>query len=304
MTWVGASWTSAEPVWKPALNCQNLVTWIPYIAIWWINSKIPEGSMITSENSSVARESSRVIILKSCLNSTGHSACTSKVRDIFDRHTHVPNDWWQLMGSHVPQPWDHRNSMTAPVRNITQRLYDDVISAANDLFDQWDPISVTLKETVCGPLGGQCGKIKNYIFNSSNWGQKSKTRVSYWWRYISLFAHAFSLKCIHSPTWKLKKKTNALVNVPKKETHHESDDLNRISSREFTCLLLFALLVTHKEKRQSRMPVNLKKTEFAPAVVQAKSSSHTFHPEATGAGGKVQSKKLYRLKRKLLHLQY
>ena len=34
------------------------------IAIWWINSKVPKGSMITSENSSVARESSRVIILK------------------------------------------------------------------------------------------------------------------------------------------------------------------------------------------------------------------------------------------------
>ena len=64
---------------------------------------------------------------------------------------------------------------------------------------------------------------------------------------------------------------------------------------------LFALLVTHKEKRQSRIPVNLKMTEFAPAGVQAGSSTHTFHPEATGAGGKVQSKKLYRLKRK--HLQ-
>ena len=64
---------------------------------------------------------------------------------------------------------------------------------------------------------------------------------------------------------------------------------------------LFALRVTHKEKRQSRMPVDLKKTEFAPAGVQAGSSSRTFHPEATGAGGKVQSKKLYRLKRKLLH---
>ena len=50
------------------------------------------------------------------------------------------------------------------------------------------------------------------------------------------------------------------------------------------------------------MPVNLKKAEFAPASVQAGSSSHTFHPETTGAGGKVQSKKLYLLKRKLLHL--
>ena len=49
------------------------------------------------------------------------------------------------------------------------------------------------------------------------------------------------------------------------------------------------------------MPVNLKKTEFAPAGVQGGSSSCTFHPEATGAGGKVQSKKLYRLKCKLLH---
>ena len=39
------------------------------------------------------------------------------------------------------------------------------------------------------------------------------------------------------------------------------------------------------------MPVNLKKTEFAPAGVQAGSSSRTFHLEATGAGGKVQSKK-------------
>ena len=46
------------------------------------------------------------------------------------------------------------------------------------------------------------------------------------------------------------------------------------------------------------MPVELKKTEFAPADVQAGSSSRTFHLEVTGAGGKFQSKKLYRLKRK------
>ena len=39
------------------------------------------------------------------------------------------------------------------------------------------------------------------------------------------------------------------------------------------------------------MPVNLKKAEFKPAGVQAGSYSRTFHPEATGAGGKVQSKK-------------
>ena len=67
---------------------------------------------------------------------------------------------------------------------------------------------------------------------------------------------------------------------------------------------LFALLVIHKEKRQSRIPVNLKKTEFAPASVQARSSSRTFHLEATSAGGKVQSKKLYQLKCKLLHLHW
>ena len=80
-----------------------------------------EGSMITSENSSVACESSRVIILKSRLNTTGHSTRTSEVRDIFDRQTHVPNGWWQLMCSHVLQLWDRRNSMTAPIRNITPR---------------------------------------------------------------------------------------------------------------------------------------------------------------------------------------
>ena len=51
------------------------------------------------------------------------------------------------------------------------------------------------------------------------------------------------------------------------------------------------------------MPVNLKKTELAPAGGQAGSSSRTFHPEVTGAGGKVQSKKLYRLKHKLLRSQ-
>ena len=45
-----------------------------------------------------------------------------------------------------------------------------------------------------------------------------------------------------------------------------------------------------QEKHQSRMPVDLKKAEFAPAGVQARSPSHTFHPEVTGAGGKFQSK--------------
>ena len=45
-----------------------------------------------------------------------------------------------------------------------------------------------------------------------------------------------------------------------------------------------------QEKRQSRMPVDLKKAEFVPAGVQARSPSCTFNPEVTGAGGKFQSK--------------
>ena len=63
----------------------------------------------------------------------------------------------------------------------------------------------------------------------------------------------------------------------------------------------FALLVTYKEKRQSHKLVDLKKIEFVSVSVQAGCSFRTFHPEATVVGGKVQSKKLYRLKRKLLH---
>ena len=100
----------------------------------------------------------------------------------------------------------------------------------------------------------------------------------------------FNVKQAYIPQRENWNKTNALINVPKKETHHESDDWNQINSRESTCLPLFALLVTHKEKRQSRMPVTLKKSEFTPAGVQAESSSRTFHPEATDAGGKVQTK--------------
>ena len=47
---------------------------------------------------------------------------------------------------------------------------------------------------------------------------------------------------------------------------------------------LFALLVTHKEKRQSRMPVNLKKPEFEPDGVQAESFPRTFHPGSDRCG--------------------
>ena len=55
-----------------------------------------EGSIITNENNSAAHESSRVIILKSRFDSTGHSASTSEVRDIFDRQTMNPmiDDSW------------------------------------------------------------------------------------------------------------------------------------------------------------------------------------------------------------------
>ena len=92
-----------------------------YIAIRWINSKVPESPMNTSENNSIASESSRVIILKSRLKFTGHSACTREVREIFNRQTRIPNDWWQPMCSCVLQPWGHHNSTTAPVRTITKK---------------------------------------------------------------------------------------------------------------------------------------------------------------------------------------
>ena len=120
MTWVRASWTSVDPVWKSALNCQNLVTWFPYIAIWWINPKARWSPVKTVV---AAWESSCVIILKSRLNSTGHSACTSEVHDTFDRQTHVPNNQWQLMCSHVLQPWECCNLMMAPIRNITISIF-------------------------------------------------------------------------------------------------------------------------------------------------------------------------------------
>ena len=55
------------------------------------------------------------------------------------------------------------------------------------------------------------------------------TRVSNWWRCISLFVHVFSVKqayILQRENWN---KTNTLINVLKKETHNESDDLNRIN---------------------------------------------------------------------------
>ena len=46
--WVGRRAPLLKPVWKPVLNCRNLVTWFSYIAVWRINSKVTEGSMIPS----------------------------------------------------------------------------------------------------------------------------------------------------------------------------------------------------------------------------------------------------------------
>ena len=72
-----------KPVQKHILNCQYLTTWFSYIAIWWNQF---EGSWRFDAhqwNRSATREISHVIILKSRFFSTGHSACTSKVRDIF-----------------------------------------------------------------------------------------------------------------------------------------------------------------------------------------------------------------------------
>ena len=102
-----------------------------------------KGSMITSENNRVARESSRVIILKSRLNSTGYSACTSEVRDIFDRQTRIPNDWWQPMCSRVFQPWGRRNSTTAPVRNITKLLFRWIKRVLKQVCQTGSPLRAT-----------------------------------------------------------------------------------------------------------------------------------------------------------------
>ena len=72
-----------KPVWKPLLNCQNLATWFSYIATWWNQFKGSWRFDAHQWNSCATRESSRAIILKSRFFSTGHSAWTSKVREIF-----------------------------------------------------------------------------------------------------------------------------------------------------------------------------------------------------------------------------
>ena len=90
-----------KPVWKPVLNSQNLATWFSYITFWWNQFEGSRRFDAHQWNSSATPEISRVIILKSRFFSTNHSACTREVRDIFDRQTFVPNDWWQLMCSNV-----------------------------------------------------------------------------------------------------------------------------------------------------------------------------------------------------------
>ena len=48
LTWVGRIAPLLKLVWNPVLKCQHLATWFSYIASWWINSKVSEGSMLTS----------------------------------------------------------------------------------------------------------------------------------------------------------------------------------------------------------------------------------------------------------------
>ena len=85
------------------------------------------------------------------------------------------------------------------------------------------------------------------LFYSSNWGQKSKTWVSYWWSCISLVAHVFSVKdkrthspTIHSPTWKLKqnkrtRKCSKKGNTPRK-WWFKSNQFQRIHLLTSFCL--------------------------------------------------------------------
>ena len=94
MTWVWASCTSVETCLE---TCLELLKSCYLISLYSDLMDQFEGSRRFDDhlwNSCATRESSRVIILKSRLNSTCHSACTSEVRNIFDRQTYVPNDSW------------------------------------------------------------------------------------------------------------------------------------------------------------------------------------------------------------------
>ena len=120
-------------------------------------------------------------------------------------------------------------------------------------------------------------------FYSSNWGQKSKTRVSYWWSCISLFVYVFSVKTsTHSPTIH----SSTYRHSPTYNLQHENS---------------FCLASDPQRKMSVSHASWFEKDRILTSQCSARSSSCTFHPEATGAGGKVQSKKLYRLKCKLLH---
>ena len=101
MFWVVWRAPLLKPVKKPVFNCQNLATWFSYITISWNQFEGSRRFDSHQWNSRAIRGSSRVIILKSRFSSIGHSACTSEVRDIFDRQTFVSNDWWRLMCSNV-----------------------------------------------------------------------------------------------------------------------------------------------------------------------------------------------------------
>ena len=150
-------------------------------------------------------------------------------------------------------------------------------------------------------------------FYSSNWGPESKTQVSYWWSWISLFAHVFSVKTstvsptihsptiIHSPTWKLNqnkctRKCSKKGNTPRKWWFKSSQLIKRIY-----VLTSFCLACDPQRKNVSLACRSIwKRRNSRQPGVQAGSSSRTFNPEATGAGSKVQSKKLYRLKTQTL----
>ena len=79
-----AACASVETCLKTCLELlKNLATWFFYITIWWNQFERSWKFDAHRWNSSATCESSRAIILKSRFFFTGHSACTSQVRDIF-----------------------------------------------------------------------------------------------------------------------------------------------------------------------------------------------------------------------------
>ena len=94
----------------------------------------------------------------------------------------------------------------------------------------------------------QLTNISYSAFYSSNWGKKSKTRVSYWWSCISLFTHVFNVKnkhthspTIQSPTWKHKqnkctRKCSKKGNTPRKWRFKSNQQIKRIHVLTSFCL--------------------------------------------------------------------